>query len=373
LKIQKQYDRENDRKRNKRTIIFLWENWQVFFKEELGIRKEDRSSFFNVNEKYISDLRQEYENEWDNYYIKIVPLKILPIPKGDINERLLTESLNKIYALDEETQDLLGKYSCKTPFLNRTLSNIITKELYENSMEHAYIGEKQEKTNHPACYMSVSLLKKIREYTALDTIQRIKDGEFKDEAIPESTHFYFRDGEYENQSYIQFTFMDFGNGIPYSLNINEDIKKKLNGKTDSEIIMYAFDSSISRHPIDERFANRIRRGLYDVMDIVKRYKGLIIIRSQGGKVLYDFSLDKKISNCARIFNLQSKKPQLFNGTIITLLIPEAEKIKMDKITHELSQGMRQQFEETTKKELHYISILKIITVQTFFFEKIKVL
>jgi hypoxanthine-guanine phosphoribosyltransferase len=382
---------ENKTDRQKKTIIYLWEKWQIFsfidrndilknifhyfdlnnysdetkknvqiffnktesefegFWASLSQQNNNdapfNNRFFDIDINYINQIKQELENEADEYYAKITPFVKLIIPdnNGIFDEKVMSENIKKVYALDEKTIQLLTQYSHNTPFLNGTLSSILTKELYENSIEHAYVGKKVKK---PACYLSVSLLRNISE--GFSNIQKIKEWNFRNEAIPESRNFYKKGDKYTNQSYIQFTFLDFGMGIPDSL------RKIFPDLSDTDIILKSFEYSTSRHPLSEKYLEKdsIPRGLFDVISIVKRYKGLIIIRSNRGKLLYDFSVNgKNINDCAIKYDISNSK--FFNGTMISILIPENhDGISLEKIKP-------QYLIEATKKKNHYLSILEI--------------
>lgn len=394
---------ENVSSRQIKTVIYLWENWQLFsfinkneilknidYFFDLNIESEATiktiQTFFNkTNEEFESFFehikynilqltnRNPYENKYfdidinyirflkeklsaiesqeiDNYYHKVTPFVKLNIPNGNFDEGIISNNLNKIYALDEKTLQLLEKCNSNSPFLNKTLSSIITKELYENAIEHAYVNKR---INNPSCYLSVSLKNKIYEDGDYDLnkISEINEKNFIEEALPESLKFYKINESYKNQSYIQFTFLDFGFGIPNSL--KNEFESKYKDIDDSEVLINAFDYSTSRFPLSKKYLekNSIPRGLFDVISIVKRYNGLIIIRSNFGKILYDFSSTPNISEIA--IKYDNSNTRFFNGTIITILIPE------NHLEIESKPIKPQYLINATKKNLHYISILEI--------------
>ncbi len=75
----------------------------------------------------------------------------------------------------------------------------------------------------------------------------------------------------------------------------------------------------------EKINKYIPRGLYDLLVIVKRYKGLLIVRSNYGKLLYNFSEASNISNSISFFDKQ--KREYFPGTYISIYIPAWKKNK----------------------------------------------
>lgn len=396
--------KKNPSNRQIRTVIYLWENWQIFtfiskenilaqvdryfdlsdiYSEEtkktiqlffnqteetinqfieniidqLSKNQEYQNSeleYFDIDINYILDLKQrlyeEHDIELENNIHKITPFVKLKIPSGDLDEKLISKNLDKIYELDEKTKALLESHSSDTPFLNRTLSSIISKELYENSIEHAY---KTKKIENPSCYLSVSLRNKIFEGGIWndEDINSFNRMNFEDEAIKESESFYKENHFYKNQSLLQFTFIDFGSGVPFSL--KEQAKKEYINPDDTDILEYAFNYTSSRFPLSQKYLekNNIPRGLFDVVSIVNRYNGLLIVRSNYGKLIYDFSKSDEIENC--IIKYDATNTKFFNGTIITILIPE------NVYGIELKTIKPQYLIDASNKNPYFLSILDI--------------
>ena len=136
---------------------------------EINPENVEISKYFDIDIYYIDKLNEiiseKDDKEWDNYYHQITPFVKLEFPKGKLNERVIKNNLEKIYKLDEKTYNLLEEHSSDTPFLNRTLSTIISKELYENSIEHAF---ENTRIKNPTCYLSVSLRNKLKESQLLN-------------------------------------------------------------------------------------------------------------------------------------------------------------------------------------------------------------
>lgn len=398
------FRKDNPSNRQIRTVIYLWENWQIFSfikKEDIitqinqyfdlydiysektkktiqiffnqteetidqfienilnQLSKQQESQktelqYFDIDINYILELKQEYyetnDIELENNFHKITPFIKLNIPTGDLDEKLIFENLNKIYKLDEKTQTLLESHSSDTPFLNRTLSSIISKELYENTIEHAY---KTKHIKNPSCYLSVSLRNKIYEGGTWndEDINSFNKMNFEVEAIKESESFYKEDGLYKNHSLVQFTFIDFGSGIPFSL--KEQAEKKINNPDDTDILEYAFNYTSSRFPLSKKYLdkNNIPRGLFDVISIVNRYNGLLIVRSLYGKLIYDFSKSNEIEECVIKYDKTNSK--FFNGTIITILIPEND------YGIELKTIKPQYLIDASNKKPYFLSILDL--------------
>ena len=137
--------------------------------------------------------------------------------------------------------------------------------------------------------MSISFQSKINEtLKTYDEIQSQKEMNFRTECIKETERFYYdySKKEYKNIPFIQFSFLDFGQGIVETLR-DQYIKhfpEKTTALNESEILRYAFDYDSSRHPIIDNeskneLKNYIPRGLFDVLTIARRYNGLLIVRS----------------------------------------------------------------------------------------------
>jgi orotate phosphoribosyltransferase len=390
--------------RQAKSLIYLWESWQIFsflpqniilkqiekYFDLTNIQQEDTkktlqvffdiddssidhfidnllrqieqnnntsdicSKFFDISIEDINELKQTYLNKNDielesNIY-KITPFVKLSIPKGALDEQLISKNLDKIYKLDIKTQNLLESHSSNTPFLNKSLSSIISKELYENSIEHAY---EVKRVKNPSCYLSVTLKNKIYEDGAwsneeIDSFNKIN---FEQEAIKEMESFYKVGGSFKNQSLLQFTFLDFGSGIPSSL--KKQVQNTNRSKDESDILEYSFNYESSRFPLSEKYLekNNIPRGLFDVLSIVRRYKGLLIIRSNYGKLIYDFSQNKTIDESAIKYDKSNTK--FFNGTIITILIPE------NNFGIELKAIKPQYLVDAANKTKYYLNILEV--------------
>ena len=368
---------KNKRPPNKRKALLLlqlWDNWEIYSFVPLnsqGFRKFDQ--YFDIDDRYISFLKKKilkHKKKKDYLYEKRIygftnitpffPFEILP----RVDEKLLTQELEKVHLLDEQTELLLSKHHSEKPFLNKSLSLIISKELFENSIEHAFL-----KQGAPTeCYFGISLKNKISDdENDLKSINWINKSNFADESIEETINFFFRNGEYLNRSFLQYTFLDFGQGISKTLKDNYLESGKNSNHTiafnqqhqfqneDTKILEYAFNYSSSRHPIDEKILNRenIPRGLFDLLSIVRRYRGLIIARSNYGKVLFDFSGGESVIDSIRYFD--SGEKTFFPGTIITLFIPESlNDISLKSIKPETFINNSDSWQQT-----HYLSIQKV--------------
>ncbi len=298
---------------------------------------------------------------------------------------------NEQFNIDENITNLLNSNNCYSPFENKVISDIITKELFMNSAEHAQIDESyfttalREKWDNPNTPKFMDSFINEKEELTLDffkdkekLVSIVKQDAFKNktktlERISEegkngklliglskkdkNGNYYELYNLFKNQSYLEFTFIDFGCGIyetlkdEYNKNkenaifrLSNDIEKK---HIHSQVLEYAFLLDSSKDPFDSRIerADLIPRGLYFLIDMVRRYKGLLVARSGKGKVIYDFSdriyienknneisVDKDRIYVAKDAVVQSVKSEslFFSGTMISIILPERKKGKFRK-------------------------------------------
>jgi hypothetical protein len=261
------------------------------------------------------------------------------------------------------------------------LSKIVTNELFLNVIHHSF---ETNCSNANECYFAISLKRKLTidsiiksennkriwyrinnfkedYWTAQSKISHITEDEAKilldtylmttlpkgynEERTSETLNF-FKDNssnkyQFRNESFIEFSFLDFGQGIPHSLakNYTEDIQKNKTKNTmdelnpnhlkqniDTRILEYAFLLNSSRHPFDIEIQTEyeIPRGLYYLIDIVRRYNGLVVARSGKGKVVYDFSNNVyEIKEAVKYSNHDSSLPY-FQGTLISIILPASQ-------------------------------------------------
>lgn len=355
-------DRKENLKRRNFIKFYLWKIWKMH-----PLSQCDNLHFENIDNIY--NLYIEYEHI--NFAKKILPFQIIKtdLDSRDAVDKKFYKNTENHFDLTKEIKDLLNVNNCYSPFENKIISEIITKELFMNSAEHAKTEE---------CYFTAAFRDKWK--TSEDN-QRFID-HFLQEKESYTLDFY-RDKEkvtteinkkisvidvksikerrpadlskqpeynkFRKQSFVEFTFIDFGEGIFSTL--KNDYKKNkdkykidLSGKAaniESDILETAFLLSSSKDPFDNRIekADLIPRGLYFLIDMVRRYKGLLVARSGYGKVVYDFSdriniipndsklqIEKEtISNPQKSVIQIKEHHTYFPGTMISIVLPERKK------------------------------------------------
>lgn len=308
-------------------IVEFWHVWRIFE----SVTTNDSFIHFDITTSQVDKIRNLYNisHHFHSVYQKydIKPFVVLEKIEN-YSDRRIGEILNDIYTLDQATFELLNKYHCSMPFYTNTLSLIITKELYENFLDHFKQNVFEATENY--AFFSITLQPKQRGLDNSIAIQKKLKLNFLEERPIETLDFFYdtTTKKFRNRSIIEFNFLDFGVGIPETLleqfqKINNEINNQ-DENIDNKVLKFAFRYNSSRHPLSKKFMERfdIPRGLFDLLVIVKRFKGLIIIRSGKGKILYDFTIAQNFGNAYKELNEDGTQ---FKGTFISILIPESGK------------------------------------------------
>ncbi|MEZ2336852.1 hypothetical protein AB6735_14515 [Mucilaginibacter sp. RCC_168] len=299
-----------------------------------------------------------------------------------IGNNLETSSkTSKIFELQNELAQMLRDSYCYSPFESKIISNIITQELYINSLQHSFDGT--DKTFLREAYVTVFLsrqwgsktdtpyfLNSYNDEKYKETLTFFKDKDSIREKVaktlaarnnrpvlPRKVNLssFDQNEDFKNSAYLEYSFIDFGQGIPNSL--GEEFRKNFAGKKskyllsssfasaneDSKIIEFALLLDSSKEPLDRNieFYELIPRGLYFLIDMVRRYNGLLTVRSGKGIVICDFSdqlyIDNQLSKpiaelrptinvSDAIIHVENKDDIEFPGTLFTIVIPEKENL-----------------------------------------------
>jgi hypothetical protein len=349
--------------RVKRQIIQFWDVWKIWkivpqdlIKEYFGI---DGNSVQRIQEelRYFPKLSEIYNRHGVTPFVSLDFI-------NNYNENDIQESIDPIYSLNSVIADLINKNKCNHPFTSKSLSTIITEELYLNFLDHSsyssFTGFDQ------MAFMSISFQSKLDETkNTQEEIQKIKKLNFQTECLDETKDFFFdkATNKFNNKPYIQFSFLDFGQGIVSTL--KEQFSNQRNRETknfESDILRFAFNYNSSRHPIfheKNKLEQFIPRGLFDALSIVKRYRGLLVVRSNYGKILFDFSYEKDIT---KAFSYFGNNKLYFPGTIISLYIPAIENAEQLNVSSIKPETEFATVKPQNKKYLSIDSLLKKIDV-----------
>jgi orotate phosphoribosyltransferase len=311
--------------RVKRQIIEIWIVWKIY---EI-VPADKVFHFFGIDGNSVERLMVEtgYVPKELELYTRhgitpFIPLQFV----NNYREIDVKKIINPLYNLNNVVKELLSAANCSHPFTSNALSSIITEELYLNFLDHSSKSSFQGLNNLAA--MSISFRNRLDERSYEDVrVQSIKGFNFSTECLPESKSFFFnsKTKRYKNIPFIEFSFVDFGVGIADSLRDTFGINSPIQNfaERDSDILKYAFNHDSSRHPITSPIPEQklIPRGLFDALVLVKRYRGLMIVRSNKGKLLYDFS-DGSSATEGREFLAGNE--YYFPGTLVSIYIPAVD-------------------------------------------------
>lgn len=345
--------------RVKRQIIQFWDVWKIW----KIVPEDSYYRYFGIDGNSVQRLKKEL-----NYYPKLSELYnrhgVTPFISlnyiNNYNEIDTQALIDPIYNLNLAIEELLDINNCYHPFTSRSLSSIITEELYLNFLDHSLKSSFDKFVQ--LAFMSISFQSKLDESKlSKDAIQAQKKINFQTECLPEAENFFFdkKTNKYKNNPYIQFSFLDFGQGIVNTLKSQfmSDVENWESKNLESDILRYAFNHNTSRHPIfyeRNKLEQFIPRGLFDALTIVRRYKGLIIIRSNFGKILFDFSNE---SDIYKAFSYFGNNKLYFPGTLISIYIPALEDVSKLNVS-----SIKPEINFTKVKPIHrkFISINEIV-------------
>lgn len=384
-------EKEETKRRRRTRLISLFENWKIMAACGLSYSEINVNSDLNP---YLGK-SQLIDNNWHS----IIPFKAIPFVDYhsyiELIENVKSEVKGK-FKLQDRTIELLTNYTTKSVFDNKTLSNIITTELYLNSLHHSFNHD--EEFENRECYFAISLRNKIDIDKYIETKKKegidlnIKEAEKKIQGILSSNseserieieRNYFKSGknnQFKNNTFIEFTFLDFGKGIPSTLRIKyreelnnkhreKFLKQQLSDKhfegnksgninEDSLILEYAFLLHSSSNPFDKQLqiSDYVPRGLFFIIDMVKRYNGMVVVKSNKGCVSYSFDDNSKhIKDC---ISFSEEPNDNCPGTLISIYIPAEEtnkRVKVNAVERVLTKSNTSQ-----EREIKYIGISDIL-------------
>ncbi|WP_345329411.1 hypothetical protein [Mucilaginibacter defluvii] len=309
--------------RSKRQLIQIWEVWKIY---QL-VPMTDLPKRFDIDGNTIQRFKKQINynpiaSEIFNRF-GVTPFMQLDYVTNYTQNDIGT-IVEPIYDLNAAIVLLLKEQHCYHPFASKALSGIITEELFLNFLDHSSKSSFKGLPN--LAFMSISIQTKLDEkITTITNVQQIKKRNFEEELLPESKNFYYDSTRavYKNFPYIQFSFLDFGEGIVHTLSEQFKAVNLKPESTPDDILRFAFGHTSSRHPINPKFdqENFIPRGLFDAISIVKRYRGLMIVRSNEARIIYDYSdLTHPVEGTA----FSEDQDYNFPGTLISIYIPALE-------------------------------------------------
>ncbi len=383
ISVRKILDSDNSERINRRKnrSIFLLRVWGML--DFIGLKS---TSFQNVVEGYNT----KGDDVTELFGHLVIPFTVISsekIPSAVANTFTDVISGNKTinqkntvgpFDLNPTIVNRLETFNCYSPFESKIISHVITKELFANSLIHSNISDKNKGIEE--CYFALSLHNKWEDYKAKgqnfinqftiekdadtldfykDKTEIIKDIKLKaDKFTTKEVEAYkeLREADlskyqsnFKNSSFLEFTFLDFGDGIHSTLKekfqeyskIEGNVEKFKTPNPETQILEYAFYPESSRNQYDARLEHPelFPRGLYFLIDMVRRYKGLLTVRSGQGKIVYDFSdkiyLTKNgnklvpflepITTIKDAIRIVKTTNSYFEGTMMSIVLPEKKK------------------------------------------------
>ncbi|WP_282135751.1 hypothetical protein [Seonamhaeicola maritimus] len=332
-------DFQNLNKRKVEQICELWYVWEfssIFDKKAYDFENYIETFTDNTLKNLCTNFKINFFKYKDKLFytlyekqFSVVPFISLNHIENAVYENSMGAQLKPVYALNENINNQLNDSNCSHPFVSKTISAIITKELYDNFLDHFKKEKSLFNCNENWAFMSISLKRRHSNNN-----QKIFKENFEEEELEDAKTFFYnsKQKKFINEHLIQFSFIDFGSGIVETLlqQFAEENQIKQYGLfdqiDDNEVLKYAFRHNTSRNPILDKYEKinkYIPRGLYALLVIVKRYRGILIVRSNYGKILYNFSEEKSINDSSIQFDGQ--KREYFPGTYISIYIPAWEK------------------------------------------------
>lgn len=376
---------EKIKTRRLKLAISLMEKWKILDSCNLDIEKNiiaDTSLNYYI-QKYRDDIKFNYINFkqiLEFYKINCDQYKDLYSVRAN-----LPNKLNEIFSLNKGVEDLLSEYYSNTPFKNKSLANIVTYELILNVAHHAYGSNSNEKN----CYFSIALYNKISETKYYEYIKDRYDyfpdnknfekfvarkykQNVESERIPEEFNF-FKQGkpDYQNKSYLELCLVDFGQGIVNTL-LESYIKNtqiEVKDINENNILKYAFELDSSRNEIGDNMNIQpfVPRGLYFLIDLVRRYKGMILVRSYKSRILFDFSKTQDIK--IAVVDIKSEEEDYnFPGTYYNIILPETQKVNLASI-HNSEIRTKKSYINKKPIILHWLLLDWATTIEQDFYRK----
>ena len=369
------------------SFLLSWINYLLNKSKKVNIELADSQDITNDPNRELIILRRQtalhhliYEwrliqntnNKAEVFYGDIKP-KIRPVvlnpfyclSKFEYNAESFDRDFNDVYLrkLADFTHYIekeLKQNTFLSYFDNHLLHYSIIKEFFSNVCQHAY-----PKTDGD-CYLSLKLNRKIDK--ANDRTLQSKLSQRYSERSSDEVAYFQNNKKFKNEDFIEINFHDYGEGIVNTLEDkykHEDAEKintqltKVNGDAfyQSHILEYAFLLFTSKYELAKDFEmhDYIPRGLYIIKEIVRRYGGLIIVRSFRGKLVFDFSNTSDSQTAIVYLKPKEIEKEFFPGTSISIVLPTKsnEGAKQRFITNKIYTLENTQIEN--------LSILKVIT------------
>ena len=215
---------------------------------------------------------------------------------------------------NQELRTMLEEHSCLDPIDSGMLAEVLINELVSNAIHHGIRPEQSVGSTAFSCaWVAARLVKSSRRSieeapTWLAPVYRSLLG----------------------RHYVEVSICDTGMGIYRALKDHIPRNMLSDGLTVKAILDYAFDKFSSSKTNLRTEEDVLPRGLFSVYDLVRQYGGVLVLRSSGYYMAYDFlngnrnprliDLYDKTGACQDIANSNMNQ----GGTAIQIILPESK-------------------------------------------------
>ncbi|MDO8123661.1 MAG: phosphoribosyltransferase, partial [Candidatus Hermodarchaeota archaeon] len=208
---------------------------------------------------------------------------------------------------NSQLRTLLEKHSCLDPVDSGMLADVAIEELSSNAVLHGIQFDQGSTNTQQRCAWVCARL--------------VKASWRSHEEVPDWLQDFYR--SLSGKHFVELAIIDSGFGVYQHLNrhIPDWLAKKK--PTVKAILDYAFDKFSSSVSPFRTQLDTVPRGLFCVYDLVRQYGGLLLIRSGGYYMAYDFLSRNR--DRPRILSLDDDQGSCIDvgGTAIQILLPES--------------------------------------------------
>ncbi len=241
----------------------------------------------------------EFSDDLDPYEAKILKISSF----WDKEDLEVEKELSNI-----KLRNLLKKYSCLDVVDSGMLSNVVIEELASNAIKH---GIDNVKNSFNCAWVTARLIK-----TSTSTL------------LEQSSYYKPAYKSLMGKHYVELSICDNGPGIHNKLKdfVPQWIYK--NGITAVKAtINYAFDKYSSSGSEFRTEFESLPRGLFYVFDLIRQYRGLLTVRSNGYYMAYDFLTRNKHPRLLGLYNNGGKCIDV-DGTAIQIILPQSDSVSL---------------------------------------------
>ena len=234
------------------------------------------------------------------------------------------KNTNEIKAEDDlsnkKLRELLAKYSCLDPVDSGILSEVVIEELTSNAVTHGINISKNSIDSKRTAWVSARIVKST--YKNVFEVHKWLIPVYK---------------RLLGKHYVELAVCDTGIGIYQTLKDHVPYWLFKESNSIKAVLDYAFDKFSSSGSKFRSEMDSMPRGLFSVYEIVRQYGGLLLVRSGGFYMGYDFLTDRKDCRLFDLYDNSGKCKDILDpvtnmgGTAIQIILPESKKTLLNKV------------------------------------------